>query len=206
MEHMNHDDMPGMHHHGGDDEGASSASDSMPMGSSSMAMTFFQSMTTPLLFHGAQPTTAGQYAGACILIVLLGILACVLLQLKAVLQRTVWTSRRLHEGQPLLEDDEKAAAKALNSATDATDAPPPGSLGIRTEAGRWLGAWRSTSLLQRAAMASYEILLATLGYILMLVVMTMNIGYFFSAIAGLWMGTFLVGTVSPATDKSVQHC
>ena len=40
----------------------------------------------------------------------------------------------------------------------------------------------------------------------MLAVMTMNIGYFFSVLAGIWAGTFLLGTVSPATDKSVSHC
>jgi len=40
----------------------------------------------------------------------------------------------------------------------------------------------------------------------MLAVMTMNIGYFLSVIGGIWVGTFLLGTVTVATDKSLQHC
>jgi len=164
MEHMNHDDMPGMQHHG-DSESAGNASDDMSMGSSSsmgMAMTFFQSINTSLLFHDAKPATVGQYAGACIVLALLGILACVLLHFKGILQRTVWTNPVPHDVQPLLEDDEKAASKSHNTVAEL----PPRSLRVRTEVRKWLGAWRSTSLFQRAGMASYEILLASLGYIL----------------------------------------
>jgi solute carrier family 31 (copper transporter), member 1 len=40
----------------------------------------------------------------------------------------------------------------------------------------------------------------------MLAVMTMNIGYFLSVIGGIWLGTLLLGTVTLATDKGVQHC
>ena len=58
-----------------------------------MVMTFFQATNTPLLFHGTAPTTPGQYAGACIILVLLAILACVLISMKAVLQNGAWAAR-----------------------------------------------------------------------------------------------------------------
>ncbi|KAK0701282.1 Ctr copper transporter family-domain-containing protein [Lasiosphaeris hirsuta] len=170
---------------------------------SNMAMTFFQSFHTPLLFHDARPETAGQYAGACIALALLAVLACALINFKSVLQRTVWMPPKQLD-QYLLGDDEKAAAKAYNLATSSTSPAGPRSVGI--EVRRWWGSWRSTSLLQRLGMASYEILLATLGYILMLAVMTMNIGYFLSVLAGIWVGTVLLGTVTPLVDNGLQHC
>jgi hypothetical protein len=39
----------------------------------------------------------------------------------------------------------------------------------------------------------------------MLAVMTMNVGYFLSVLAGIWVGTLLLGAVTPATD-GLQHC
>ena len=166
---MNHRDMSGMSGmpgmSGGAGGGTSESTADSTMSLSSMAMTFFQSTTTPLLFRDAKPTTQGQYAGACIVLVLLAILACVLVNFKAVLQRTVWTlpEQQLTE-QPLLRDDEKAAAKAHHEA--APGMSPAGPLGARAEARRWLGAWRSTSFLQRLGMASYEIVVVSLGYVL----------------------------------------
>lgn len=37
----------------------------------------------------------------------------------------------------------------------------------------------------------------------MLAVMTMNVGYFLSVLAGVWLGTFIMGSV--ASDSAGQH-
>jgi len=39
----------------------------------------------------------------------------------------------------------------------------------------------------------------------MLAVMTMNVGYFLSVLAGIWVGTLLLGVATPAAD-GLQHC
>lgn len=128
--------------------------------SSSMVMVFFQATNTPLLFHGTAPTTSGQYAGACIVLVLFAILACVLINMKAVLQRGAWAPRPQHTEQSLLPDDEKVTAIAdHNLAGDGTS-------GVRSEMGRWWATWRATTVMQRVGMATYEVLLVGLGYIL----------------------------------------
>ncbi|KAK0656913.1 Ctr copper transporter [Cercophora newfieldiana] len=139
-------------------------------------MTFFQATNTPLLFNGTAPTNPGQYAGACIVLILLGILACVLINMKAVLQRGAWAPVvEKKEEASLLRDEEKVAAK------------------------------EGTTVIQRVGMATYEVLLVGLAYVLMLAVMTMNVSYFLSVLAGIWIGTALLGAATPAAD-GLQHC
>ena len=150
MEHHHHDaGMADMQNAAG---GASS--------SSSMAMTFFQATNTPLLFQGTAPGTPGQYAGACIVLVLLAILACVLINMKAVLQRGTWAPLPQHTELSLLRDDEKAAAKA-HSHLAGSETPRTGA-----EIGRWWVTWKATTPMQRVGMATYEVLLVGLGYVL----------------------------------------
>jgi len=38
----------------------------------------------------------------------------------------------------------------------------------------------------------------------MLAIMTMNVGYFLSVLAGIWLGTFIMGSV--AAESAWQHC
>lgn len=44
-----------------------------------------------------------------------------------------------------------------------------------------------------AARAALEVLIGGIGYLLMLAVMTMNIGYFLSVLGGIFVGVFIVG-------------
>jgi len=39
----------------------------------------------------------------------------------------------------------------------------------------------------------------------MLAVMSMNVSYFLSVLAGIWIGTALLGAATPAAD-GLQHC
>ncbi|KAK5651423.1 hypothetical protein OQA88_12511 [Cercophora sp. LCS_1] len=200
------------HHHHHDPTTAnttesSAASPSSNAGcTSNMVMTFFQATNTPLLFNGTAPTNSGQYAGACIVLVLLGILACVLINMKAVLQRGVWAPvANKHEEPSLLRDDEKAAAKTLNTGDAPVHHAGTERPRVRGEMGRWWATWKGTTVMQRMGMATYEVVLVGLAYVLMLAVMTMNVSYFLSVLAGIWIGTALLGAATPAAD-GLQHC
>ncbi|OJI84636.1 hypothetical protein ASPTUDRAFT_188744 [Aspergillus tubingensis CBS 134.48] len=54
-----------------------------------------------------------------------------------------------------------------------------------------------------ARRATLELVIAGVGYLLMLAVMTMNVGYFLSVLAGLWLGTFVLG--GWASDTLYAH-
>jgi hypothetical protein len=156
---------------GGASTTTSSSASTMDMGSSGggggMAMTFFQSTSTPLLFYGTAPQTPGQYAGACLALALLAILVCALISLKAVLQRSVWvpTPRRAAE-ESLLDADEKAAAANTGQHRDLRVGGSSEVGALRTEMRKWWAAWRDMTLAQRAGMAGFEVLIVGVGYVL----------------------------------------
>jgi hypothetical protein len=165
MDHHQHGSMLGM------SAGASTTSSSastMDMGSSGgggIAMTFFQSTSTRLLFYGTAPQTPGQYTGACLALALLAVLACALSSLKAVLQRGVWVPapRRAAEESLLDVDEKTAAAKAgqyLSFRVGGSSKVGP----LQTEMRKWWVAWRGMALAQRAGMAGFEVLIVGLGY------------------------------------------
>lgn len=156
MDH-HHDSMPGM----AVDSGSSTVGTTDT--SQAMAMTFFQSITTPLLFRGTAPSSQGQYTGACILLAVLAVLTCGLINLKGVLQRSVWRAAVQSAEESLLSDKEKAAAvEARGRHHDS--AAETGM--VRSEMRSWWAAWRGTSLGQRVGMASFEMLLVGMGYVL----------------------------------------
>jgi len=129
-------------------------------------MTFFQATNTPLLFSGTAPTNPGQYAGACIILVLLGILACALINMKALLQRGVWAPvAKKHEEPSLLEDEEKVAVKTLNGGHGEA-AGHHATPKVMGEMGQWWATWKGTTLLQRVGMVTYEVVLVGLAYVL----------------------------------------
>lgn len=162
MDH-HHDPMPGMPGMAVD-SGSGSSTSGTTDGSQDMAMTFFQSITTPLLFRGTAPSSQGQYAGACILLAVLAVLVCALINLKGVLQRSVWKAAPRSPEESLLSDKEKAAALEARGQHRGGSVVETGR--VRTEMGTWWAAWRGTSLAQRVGMASFEMLLVGMGYVL----------------------------------------
>lgn len=135
------------------------AGDASGSSGSSMSMTFFQATNTPLLFHGTAPATPGQYAGACIILALLAVVACAMINLKAVLQRSAWTPQPQpkHSKHSLLRDDEKTASNALIIV--GLSAMKHGRLGPRW----WWDGWNATTL-TAGGMATFGIPLVGLGY------------------------------------------
>jgi hypothetical protein len=161
MDH-HHDSMPGTPGMAVNSE-SSTGGGSTPEGSQHMAMTFFQSITTPLLFRGTAPSSQGEYVGACILLAALAVLTCALINLKGVLQRSVWRAALRSPEESLLSDKEKAAGLEARGQQHGS----VGEMGrVRTEMRNRWAAWRGTSLGQRVGMASFEMLLVGMGYML----------------------------------------
>ncbi|KAF3805409.1 hypothetical protein GCG54_00008640 [Colletotrichum gloeosporioides] len=167
---------------------STSMSDSMSMSMEDMTMTFFESFTSPLYSTSWSPTTKGQYAGTCIFLISLACILRLLLALKPILEERFWRN------YPVYESD-----KALGQHGDVD--PGAGVAVVRRDiCSRWRG-WRAGA---SAARATYEVIIGGVGYLLMLAIMTMNLGYFLSVLGGIWLGTFLIGGL--ASSSATIHC
>ncbi|KAJ6086842.1 hypothetical protein N7467_005756 [Penicillium canescens] len=170
--------------------GMSGMSD-MSMSMADMAMTFFVSFKTPLFSTEWTPGTQGQYAGTCIFIIALAVIMRVLLAVKPILEGRLWTDS-IHDH--MLHD---------HSNLEAGKSPRAPS-GVRMSAQEIGSRWASWRVNPAAGRATYEVVLAGVAYLLMLAVMTMNVGYFMSVLGGVWLGTFMLGSV--AADSRWMHC
>ncbi|KAF4774225.1 ctr copper transporter [Colletotrichum scovillei] len=170
---------------------ASGDMSSMSMSMSEMAMTFFEAFQTPLYSDAWTPTSPGQYAGTCIFLIVLGSILRLLLALKPVLEDRFWRN------YPAYESDKQALTSHHAESIEPGQA---GSVIRKDIVGRWKG-WRAGAA---AARATYEVIVGGIGYLLMLAVMTMNVGYFLSVLSGVWLGTFLLGGL--AGGSPAIHC
>ncbi|KAF9875226.1 low affinity copper transporter [Colletotrichum karsti] len=167
---------------------STSTSDSMSgmsMSMEDMTMTFFEAFKTPLYSTKWTPTSEGEYAGTCIFLIALACILRLLLALKPILEERFWRN------YPVYESDKQ------HGDVD----PGMGAAVVRRDlVGRWRG-WRAGA---SAARATYEVIIGGVGYLLMLAIMTMNVGYFLSVLGGIWLGTFLIGGL--ASSSATIHC
>ncbi|KAI5804893.1 Ctr copper transporter family-domain-containing protein [Geopyxis carbonaria] len=169
---------------------SSSSSDSMSgmshsssSGGSGMSMIFFTSTSTPLFATAWTPHSLGGYVGTCIFLILLGAI-----------------SRGLHAWKAVLERRWAAAVPArivvaAVTVTDKNDDDDGDGDSVKKGEGKAQKAararsWRWSSDLPRAALVTVN---SGVGYLLMLAVMTMNVGYFMSVLAGLFVGELATG-------------
>ncbi|KAL7627293.1 hypothetical protein AAE478_001482 [Parahypoxylon ruwenzoriense] len=165
------------------------------MDNSQMPMTFFSSSSTPLFSSTWRPASATQYAGTCVFLIILAIIMRAMLGLKPILEKSLWAAHIDCEGDLIPQDDvgyqkNMAPRQRLKRMYDVLQR-------------RWAG-WQIGTSLGRAV---FELLLTTVGYLLMLAVMTMNVGYFLSVLGGLFLGTFIIGDL--AADNLLyqdHHC
>ncbi|RMZ86709.1 hypothetical protein DV736_g6064, partial [Chaetothyriales sp. CBS 134916] len=156
----------------------SSTSSSMPMSSTtmmgmdSMAMTFFFSSATPLFSMNWTPNTKGQYAGTCIFLIAFAAIFRALLAIR-------------FNFYPLLTSFDARRNGGLEYEAHTNEKSPQ-------------RAWRA----REAVMTGFiDVVLTSVGYLVIIAVMTMNVGYFLSVLAGVFVGSvvfcrFMVNLVS----------
>jgi hypothetical protein len=192
-----------------------SMGDNMMSNMTTAMATFFSSTTTPLYSQGWTPKTAGGYAGTIIFLILLGALSRLLIALRTGLE-SKWHHAALRRryvvvaccGDPAAGEQGVVAKETL---AERLAADPTGSTATLTANGveesvRVVQApqkgpvpWRLSVDAPRAGLVTVQ---AGVMYLLMVAVMTMNVGYFMAVLAGTLLGEMAVGRYN---HLNVEH-
>lgn len=196
-------DMSGM------DMGSGSHSDS----SMSMNMVFTNSHATPLFSNIWTPSSSGGFAGTCIFLILLAIIDRCLIAFKATMER-YWLAKHLNQRYIAITGKSPEAGK-IDADPEAKVASLVTAQGVEESVkvvqsiSREPIPWRFSVDFLRALLFLLIVGVSYLLYVLalfsdyamitrtnscsMLAVMTMNIGYFCSVLAGAFLGELAVG-------------
>ncbi|KAK9238641.1 Ctr copper transporter family-domain-containing protein [Lipomyces kononenkoae] len=164
---------------------ASSMSSDPSMSMSSMS--FHNSVSDFLFANAWTPSTRGQYAGTCIFLIVLAVIYRLIHVLKHRMERYYNALARQYARSisistaSLQTDKDGTFEKSVAEANVKPDRP----LQFRN-----IRPWRlSTDF----PLALVQFFLSGVGYLLMLAVMTFNVGYFLSVIGGIFLGELLFG-------------
>ncbi|KAH8819107.1 Ctr copper transporter [Xylogone sp. PMI_703] len=165
---------------------------------SSMASTFFTSSSTPLFSPAWSPSSTGSYAGTCIFLIVLAVIFRALLALKAI-QEMRWFDREFNRRYVVVAGRQTTKQQIESDA--ASEKMVLTSNGVEEEVvvvkkrGPEVRPWRLST---DPARALFDTVLAGVAYLLMLAVMTFNVGYFLSVLGGTFLGSLLLGRYSTA--------
>ncbi|KAI0991710.1 hypothetical protein K3495_g16477, partial [Podosphaera aphanis] len=140
------------------------------------SMSFFASSSTSLYITQWTPTSPAAYAATCVFLILLAILSKGLVAAKARLEVS-WRATDLARRR----QDLKFASSELAEAE------------LEADAAVHHNTWRPSVDPVRAVL---DTVMAGIGFLLMLAVMTMNIGYFVSVLSGIFLGSLAFGRFS----------
>ncbi|TVY49721.1 hypothetical protein LOCC1_G000249 [Lachnellula occidentalis] len=170
-----------------------SSSDDSAMSMSMMSMTFFTSTMTPIYSATWAPKSTGQYAGTCIFLILLATIFRALLAVKA-WKETAWMDAEFNRRYVTVAGKE-SMPKRISSDSDSkrmilSENGVEEDVVVVKKRKVCTRPWRITTDPVRAAM---DTIIAGVGYLLMLAVMTMNVGYFLSILGGTFLGSLALG-------------
>ncbi|KAL3461021.1 Ctr copper transporter family-domain-containing protein [Aspergillus heterothallicus] len=165
----------------------------MDMSMSDMSMTFFTSYKTLLFSDSWSPTTQGQYAGTCIFLIVLALILRFMIALRPILERRVWNDGPRGFGHGA--EDSSLGLEQAGAIEKPASRKVTVSQDIRAR-------WSNWKVNCAGGRATYEVFVAGVAYLLMLAVMTMNVGYFLSVLGGIWLGTFILGALAADTHWS----
>ncbi|CAK7208970.1 hypothetical protein SBRCBS47491_000278 [Sporothrix bragantina] len=171
------------------DMGSSSSSSN----SSTMMTVFFTGTNTSLYSMAWTPSSVGTYAGTCIFLIMLATLFRFILAFKARAESR-WLDAELDRryvvvpGKPVLSQQisQDSAAKRMILSENGVEE----DVMVLKKRHTHVRPWRLSVDPLRALL---DTLLAGVGYLLMIAVMSMNVGYFLSILGGTFLGSLLVG-------------
>ncbi|ORY64790.1 Ctr copper transporter family-domain-containing protein [Pseudomassariella vexata] len=163
--------------------------------SHSMAMTFFQAENTSLFSTAWTPNSTAAYAGTCFFLIFLAFAMRTMMALK-----------------PIFEQSQLQATKKSNQnngAGDIENGNKEGRGGSNTKGKGFIvefrKRWATWNLTVNFVRAIYELFLVGIGYLLMLAVMSYNVGYFVSILTGVFLGTLVMGHLA-SDAETAEHC
>ncbi|KAK7729859.1 hypothetical protein SLS53_009158 [Cytospora paraplurivora] len=184
-------DMDGMDMGTGSDDNTTSSSTTAT--SSMMTMTFQSDMTTTLYSARWTPSSTGTYAGTCVFLIALAVVFRGLFALRA-LQEDRWLDRELDRryvvvsGRPAAHENLSRDSLKQNMMLSANGVEE--EVVVVRKRRSHVRPWRLSVDPLRAVV---DTVIAGVGYLLMLAVMTMNVGYFMSVLGGTFLGSLIVG-------------
>ncbi|EEH22066.1 hypothetical protein PABG_04277 [Paracoccidioides brasiliensis Pb03] len=185
----------------GDSHGAATSTTPSPSSSFShsimeltMAMVFQTIQATPLYSNDWTPRSAGTYAGTCIFLIVLAVIFRALLAAKSMLEHR-WAAAAMSRRYVVVAGQLPAAERIQmdpNASTGTLVSANGVEEKVRVVASLkgQTAPWRFSVDLPRALLVMVT---AGVGYLLMLAVMTMNVGYFMSVLAGVFVGDVALG-------------
>ncbi|KAI9786441.1 MAG: hypothetical protein M1839_006901 [Geoglossum umbratile] len=177
------------------------ASSSMPMASSmpesGMSSVFSTAMDTPLYSTAWTPHSPAGYAGTCIFLILFATLWRGVFAFKSTMERR-WLDTALRRRYVVVagrqRESERVSQESENKGTVLmTERGVEEEVRVVRRNSRGVMPWRWSVDLPRALIV---LALSGMGYLLMLAIMTFNVGYFLSVLGGIFLGEIAVGRYS----------